>query len=345
MKWVGGITTILSLIFGLHQITQLLSEVRERQRHIAELHKAGKQQQGAADYEGAWASFEQALKTAEQGGQLAKLTGQLGKERLEQREAQEDLAMEWLENIRASQDQTFSDIADKLVPVLMRGFANSSGPRKADLLAHVGWANFLRWRESNFQFNPEQQYREALEIDSANPYAHAHWGHWRLWRRETLADAKRHFSAALASGRARDYVRKIQLAALKNFGEEGEGEFLAVVNDMRKNNEKIDSRTRSDVYSIYYFAFNRGDRLQKLLAAVPATEQLATFRALFYDMDFDESKRLSREAYLATLQEAAGQREEALRTWLALRSSLPANEAGSLVAGADAAIKRLSLRR
>src|SRR5207249_4002363 len=123
LKWVGGITAILSLLFGLHQMTQLVSNLRERQRHIAELYKVGKLQQGAADYEGARASFEQALKTAEEGEQLPKLTGQLGEERRELRKAQEDLAMEWLENVyvRLSEGQTFSNIVDKLVPILSRG--------------------------------------------------------------------------------------------------------------------------------------------------------------------------------------------------------------------------------
>ena len=75
LKWVGGITAILSLLFGLQQTIQLVSNLRERQRHIAELYKVGKLQQSTADYKGAWASFEQALKTAEAGEQLPKLTG------------------------------------------------------------------------------------------------------------------------------------------------------------------------------------------------------------------------------------------------------------------------------
>lgn len=108
MKWVGGVAAILSLIFALHQATQLVSDVREQRRQITELYNVGKLQHSAADYEGAWTSFERALKTAEAGGKLAKLTGQLSKETIALREAQEDLAMEWLENVSASRGQTFS---------------------------------------------------------------------------------------------------------------------------------------------------------------------------------------------------------------------------------------------
>jgi len=342
LKWVGGVTAILSLIFAVHQALQLASDVREQRRHITELCRVGKVQQGAADYEGAWASFEGALKTAESGGKLAKLTGQLSRETITLREAQEDLAMEWVKNIARPEGQTFSRIVDQLVAVLNRGASNATGARKADLLAHVGWANFLRWRDGNRQLNPEQQYRQALEIDSANPYAHAHWGHWMLWSRGTsLEEAKRHFSAALASGRARDYVRRIQLAALQNLGVDGEGNFLGVINEMRKNNERIDPSARNRASAIYTFSCRYGDdRFPRLLAAVPATEQLATFRALFYDEDFDKGRRQTLDACLATLTEAAGHREEALRLWVALRQHYSSPGRGQ--SDADAAIKRLS---
>jgi hypothetical protein len=350
LKVVGGIGAVLSLIFGLNQFTQLISDVRERQRQIAELAEVGKLLQDAADYDAAWTSFDQALKAAESGGKLAKLTGQLSQERLTMREAQENLAMAWLQNIRVPEGRTFSDIVDKLAPVLNRGIASSTGARKADLLAHVGWANFLRWRDGRRDLNPEPQYQQAVEIDSANPYAHVHWGHWQLWRREGLAGAKEHFSAALASGRVRDYVRKIQLSAFRNLQSDGEGELLAVVNDMRKNNEKIEAQIRHDVFSIYSFtcAYRYdASRFTKLSAALPAPEQLATFQALFYgehDADFDEGKRPGRDACLATLLEAAGQPEEALRIWQALRQKSPAKD-GGLGDRSREAIKRLSPSR
>ncbi len=354
LKWVGGVTAVLSLIFALHKFVEMVSDVRERQRQIAEFYEVGKRQQANADYAGAWNSFEEAMKAAEPGGQLAKLTAQLGEQRLQLRQAQEDLAMEWLRNIRTSQGQTFSDIVAQLAPVLERGIVSAAGPRKADLLAHVGWADFLRWREGRRDLTPEQQYRLALEIDPANPYAHAHWGHWQFWRRENIEDAKAHFSAALASGRARDYVRKMQLAAAKNLGPDGDATFLAAINDMRKNNEPIAAQTRTDLYSIYHFTCASrfdAERFEKLLTAVPAAEQIATFRALFYGLpaqagehadDFDQWKRPGRDACLAALLEAAGQPEEALQIWQQLFQTWPAEGSGSLGDRAREAIKRLS---
>jgi hypothetical protein len=160
---------VLSLVFGLFQLTQLISDVRERGRSPAELYRVGKQQQATGDHEAAWASFEQGLKAAEPGAKLAKLTGQLGKERAELRLAREDLAMQWLRNVRVhvTRGESFSRVVDKLDPVLHRGAAGSQGTRKADLLAHLGWGEFLRWREGRTELDPEPLYRQALATSAS----------------------------------------------------------------------------------------------------------------------------------------------------------------------------------
>jgi hypothetical protein len=345
MKWIGGVTAVLSLVAGLYQVTRLVGDARERERQVAEFHRMAQAQQRAGDYERAWLTIEQAAVSAEAGGLLAKLAGQLDEARRQVREAQEDLAMAWLENVRLSQGQTFSSVVDKLIPVLDRGIASASGARKADLLAHVGWAYFLKTRDGGSGLDPEQQYRQALEIDPANPYAHAYRGHWKVWRGAPPAAARQDFAAAVASGRARQHVRAIQLATLGNSrSDESALELLKVVNEMRKDGEPFGPRTRRDVYAVYAFAFGDDGLLQKVLSAVPPAEQVATFLALFGGTESDEGKRRMQHAFLAVLQEAAGQPAEALRTWQALRAELPPHAAGSLVTRADASIKRLSRR-
>jgi hypothetical protein len=94
--------------------------------------------------------------------------------------------MVWLRNIILAEGQKFSDIVEKLVPVLARGVSSASGVRKADLLAHIGWAYFLKARNGPGNMDPEQQYRLALEIDPSSPYAHVHWGHWIIWKKGNL---------------------------------------------------------------------------------------------------------------------------------------------------------------
>jgi hypothetical protein len=272
--------------------------------------------------------------------------GRLDEVRQRVRLRQEDLAMAWLRDSRPGPGRAFSDIVNPVLPVLERGLLTTTGERKADLLAHLGWADFLRFRDDGVPRNPEPRYREALQLDPGNPYAHANLGHWILWRNGTLEAARKEFSAALESGRAHDYVRRMQIAALQNARTpDAEGEILRVVNGMRKNKESIDERTRASVFSMYVSAFTRDEATtQKLLTALPPSDQLETFQALFYDQDFDQAKRPSREVCHARLQEAAGRPDDALRTLQAVRSEFAPNASGSLPRTVDASIARLSRR-
>jgi len=350
MKWVGWATAGISFIVALQQVIQLVSDGRERTRQIVELERTAGLQQEARNYKGAWASVERALEVAEPGGQLAKLTGQLGDERRRLREAQERLAMEWLENLRVNSEagETFSDLVGPLDPVLARGIANGSGAHKADLLAHVGWANFLKWREGDRRLNPDEQYGQALAVDAGNPYGQAYRAHWMLWtRREAaLPDAKTHFEAALASGRVTPHVRGIQLSALRNLGSDGEAEFVAAVNDMRVKSETIDSQTRSDLYVIYSQACGLrydAERFARFAAAVPVADQLVTFRAVFFgaDQTGSDDRRAGAEACLAHLLEAAGQPDQALPVWTTLAEKFPPRDGNRLGDRARDAIARL----
>lgn len=56
------------------------------------------------------------------------------------------------------------------------GANTSSGARKADLLAHLGWAYFLKQRDGDDSLRPETEYKEALTADADNPYANVFWG-------------------------------------------------------------------------------------------------------------------------------------------------------------------------
>ncbi len=85
--------------------------------------------------------------------------------------------------------------------------------------------------------------------------------------------------------------------------------------------------------------------MKQLLDAAPAEEQVATFRALFYDPSRTTGAgepRTSLDACLATLLEAAGDRDEALKTWRALNKTVATHDVNGLAARSDAAIRRLS---
>jgi hypothetical protein len=330
MKWVGYTTAILSLIAGLLQIGKMVSGRLEAGRKIDALLLSEEVELKGQDYWSAWRSLEQA--------------SQIDPDSAKVHAAQEALAMEWLENIRVREDEKFSDIAEKLEPVLTRAATSEkSASRQADLLAHVGWSYFLRSREGRGGLDPAGPYAEAAQKDANNPYAQAMWGHWILWNRGDLTDAERHFTLALASHRQRDYVRQLQLSALMNVhNDQDDEEVVRVANAMRMGQEPVNQDMRSRIFSLYYARLLPPNAsTAAFINAVAPPDHLATFQWLFEKDNFDESGTNLRSYYLCALQEAAGRREDALAGYKLLKGKI-AGRSGSLLDAADAGIKRLS---
>jgi tetratricopeptide (TPR) repeat protein len=308
LKWVGVVTLLLSVLLLMNQASKVFAEIRDRQRQVGELQAMADRQQRAGEFQDAWASLERAAATVDQGSYLAKLASRPEVERQAVRSAREDLAMAWVERASAAGGARFSDTVDPLIPTLTRGADTAAGRRKADLLAHVGWAQFLKSRDGGAEsVDPEPFYRQALEADPSNPYAHAHLGHWLAWKRQPIDDATAHFDAALASGRVRPYVRGVQLAALQ-LARTGTSQaaYLAAVADMVRNQEPVEPAVRNAVFALYARACDDPERLDRLTAAVAPAAQIAVIRALFFDVDFDPAREPLRDACLARLQGAGG---------------------------------------
>lgn len=325
LKWVGGITAVLSLIFGVAQLWNGVFGVTSKRRHVRELLATGRVQLEQRDYPAAWVSDSQAASLARDDDAV--------------RRAQEGVAMAWLEESRLAEGETFSGLANHLAPVLQRGLLDAQGQRRADLLAHLGWAEFLRWRDGVGSRTPDTLYRRALAVDPRNVYAHAMLGHWILWRHDALEDARAHFAIALAQGRVHPYVRTVQLAALENSHDQAAGEELVrVANDMRVAGEPRGERVRRALSSVYFFRSSSDTAaLHRLVTAVPAPDHLATFQWLFGEAG---GENLHHRYMLGLLQEAAGERPNALHTMRSLRQ-VPSLAYG-LRAGVAAAIQRLT---
>ncbi len=202
-KWIAYATAILSLIAGIRQTGKMISERFENQRRIDALLATERLQLEGKDYGAAWSSLEQAAQVDTQSTAI--------------HSAQEALAIEWLDNVRSSERERLSGIAQKVEPVLARGAASAKDQqRQSDLLAHIGWTYFLRIRDGQRDLDPAGPYAKAVAADANNPYAQAMWGHWILWNGCKPGEAESHFASALASNREKDLVRRMQLSALLN---------------------------------------------------------------------------------------------------------------------------------
>ena len=332
LKWIGGATAVISLLLALNQITGVLQNFRIHHKEFAEVMKAGGQQQDRGDYPAAFESFKRAteLDPIDRGAQ--------------KREAQ--AAMLWLENAH-SKDKSFTELANQLVPVLDKALSDAKGPAAADLLAHIGWANFLRYRENPADRDlVARSYHDALRIDPKNPYAHAMAGHWILWNNGKVEDANLEFSAALASGREHAFVRDLQLAAFNNeLSETNDAQLLCIVNEMRVNQEPIKTVYRNNTYN-RVFNYRTGDP-EGLTAVLTGSglkpeETLATYDWLISPIADDQDVRLVRKFMVAFLAEMAGNKTEALSTYQSLQVDLRGKPTYSLTGEVSKAIKRLS---
>ena len=322
----------------------------ETSRKIDALMAAASLELQLHDYPSAWRSLEQASQADPNSARV--------------RGAQEDAAMTWLENIHARGNESFSDIVKRLEPTLTRGVAAAQSlSRQADLMAHIGWSQFLRFRDGSSQLDPTKAYAAAVKIDANNPYAQAMWGFWVLWKLSpelpvttilgTIGDAGQHFSLALTTGRQRAYVRNLQLAALMNATETSganpipssnyaliDSETIRVTNAMRKEQGVVDPDNQRRIFGIYYSNMLHPDE-PRFLRVVPPVEHLATFHWLFDGMEVDESKRGFQPYCLSALQEAAGQFEDALAGYRLIRRQM-AGQSGPLLDGVESGIRRLT---
>lgn len=327
---MGAVTAIISLLLALNQVTGLVQEFRIHHNDFSETMKVGDQQLQRGDYPASFETFKHAV-------ELDPIDREA-----QNREAQ--AAMLWLENAHAG-DRGFTAIVKELSPTLEHALSRSKGTRAADLMAHIGWANFLRYRESHQDLAIEQSYEQALRIDSGNVYAHAMWGHWILWQHGNLQSAMQHFAAALASGRVRPYVRNLEISALVNLHQpETRAELFRLANDMRRGSEPIpeEDRRRAFQETIGY-SFDLWDEIAPILKTVGQEDAAATFDWLSIGDNSGEPFRTQRREFIsALLAEIAGKQSEALSKYRSLKIEAQKNDVGKIVSAVDESVKRLS---
>jgi hypothetical protein len=346
MKWVGIITALISFGTAVYALVHSASELRDHKRVFQEQLKSGQMQEASGDFANAWDSLTHAEATVADEGIFAKLMGGLSAEQREVRAAEQDLAMEWLRSSRVPEGSQFSTIADKLVSVLTVGVSSSTGARKADLLAHLGWAYFLKSRDGDGGLRPDAEYKEAVASDDKNPYANVFWGHWILWNHGALKEAKERFALALSSGRAKPEVRHFELSALANVrSNDTDAEWLRVISDMLAAQEMIDASVRSEVCNRYTQAMGDPELLKAINTAVTPTRQVQLLHALLQSDVLSQAQKTTLEVALAESLESAGRPQEALEAWKTLEAELRSQPHSIWSVRVTTAVRRLSQKR
>jgi hypothetical protein len=290
---------------------------KARVAEASELMASGRLQEKAGDYEHAWDNFQKAAKLTAEDGVIARfIFGRLTKQEADAHDALEELAEKWVRDARASDEQGLADIGDKAIKMLSADVTGATGEHKADLLAHIGYAYFLKDRNGEEgALQPVTFYREAVAADPNNPYANAFWGHLILFNHGSFAEAKQHFADALASNREHEVVRHFELAGFANEqSDEAEAAWLQVVNEMHKAGEPVSAHDAQELASRYYLASSNENERKALYAAVPPAEQAELARWLLQSGSV-KSNELPVKVMLAYSLEAAGSKAEALAAW------------------------------
>lgn len=259
-------------------------------------------------------------------------------------------AMQWTEDFHVTDSEGKSpaeeaaSALDEILPILDSGLSHAKGSQTADVQAHIGWAHWLNEHIANREFGPapEQNFRAALAADPSNVYANAMLGNWMLQKRASFTEAIQHLDIAVATGKARPFVRQLQLGGLIYLDEPGARvELIKVANQMRTSNEPIDAGTKRRIRSFCFDAVRDRAELVESLSAVPLDETWQTYLWLDDDAEGGRTQTWAHDFIHANVLELQGNRQEALDTYRQLDRKLK-NESGSMKNSVEAAIGRLS---
>ncbi len=260
------------------------------------------------------------------------------------REAQEDVAMDWIRNVRVqSGTSSFGEAIEPGLAVVDTALPSATGARRADLLAHSGWASFLMWRDGNRQLDPAAWYRDALSLDPGNPYANAMLAHWILFREDDIPRAVTLFDTALRSGRAVEAVRILQWGAYGNTSTpEADAQRVRLADAMRRDGQRLSGEQAQALSGLYYVVTptSREKDRQVVLEALPPDDHISTLGWAFEEFANDESRRPTIRFFVALLHASAGRTDQAAGDLRTLDEELAENP-GSLRDAVQAALERL----
>lgn len=340
MGWIGRITALIGLFASVAGgITWFINHHRQQTERQAKMALA-QAQADQGDYQASIQSYGDILKADPQ--YRPALDRQL------------NTAMLWVENFQVS-GATYQDAAkqaapalDQIMVILDSGLARAKGPQGADVRAHIGWTHWLNQHiaERELSPSPEQDFRSALASDPSNVYANGMLGNWMLQNREDFTEAIQHLNTAVSTGKARPFVRTLQLGGLIYLDEKGaRAELVKAANDMRKSGEPLDEDNKRRILSFCFDpVVTHNGELVESLSAVPPDEVWQTYLWLDHkpvDAEDAQARATAHDFIQANLLEVSGKRQEALEKYRLLQQQLK-NRPGTMKTSVDAAIARLS---
>ena len=199
LAWIGVVTAVIGLITGLSGIVGPMKGWWKQGRQSHAMLATAQRQSQLGEYSAALDTLGEILKGNPADNQAI--------------HTRLDVAMAWIEDIRTPRHDVDAVapqarvIFDRLTPILEGGLGTAKDYRAADVVAHLGWLNLLRWRIAGQSGIIESHLREALQMDPQNVFANAMFGEWVLLTHGDVKEAKTHFDTALKTGKSKTFVR------------------------------------------------------------------------------------------------------------------------------------------
>jgi hypothetical protein len=236
--------------------------------------------------------------------------------------------------------KTFSQVVDPLKSALVERLAGTQGREKADIHAHIGWANFLRYRDGYPDMDIAKEFDAAIGEDPDNLYGHVMRGFWILWNGGPIDKARGDFEIALRSTTDPAFSDNMIMASLLNITTD---DFMAgaieYADTIRRAGRDIDNHAKRTLIGYYYFCLHDTKLLTTIGKALPAAEQMFVLAWLKDSNISADNKRIA-TYFMAYFAEKDGKREEALHLYGDLVSTSP-GKSERITGLAEAAVKRL----
>ncbi|HEY4264789.1 MAG TPA: hypothetical protein VGM72_05685 [Micropepsaceae bacterium] len=340
-RWAKSITAVVAVL-GVVSATigyinnganffSHVTEYFQGQSEVRTLTQTADERLAHKDYEAAWTANAKARQIAPRNAEASA--------------QQARVAMRWLEDVHtgsANGPRTFSSIVDPLKAALIEHLPGTEDAEKADLEAHIGWANFLRSRDGNPETDITEEFNAAIADDSANMYGHVMRGFWILWKGGPVDKARPDLDVALASFSDPAFSDSMIMAGLTN---NTSSPFIAgaieYADKIRVAGRNIDDHTKGTLLWYYSVSLHDTELMARISMTLPADKQIVFLDWLKQGDISDNYKR--GVAYLtAHFTEAQGKKDEALGLYKDLVGPKP--DANEITGLAQAGVARLQKR-
>lgn len=330
LKWIGGIVTTISLVVGVITLSRFYLDWKERHDAVSEIVETAGWLIRSDNYLQAWDMYAKAA--------------ELNPSSVEVRDGRFRLSLLWIRDFSIETerlDQTLTSITE----TLYRGLPGADADRSAEILAHIGYIQVLRHINRLPVFTDvESLFEQALEASPENVYANAMYARWLMLEKpmtvERLDLAERYYGNALASGRERAYVRRLQFVGITgySYGYSDDIERNALVKligisiDMRVNSEGYPNRDSLRKILDGYGLMGKAEHVEALIAALPAEPHLETYKWLLEADDDSRDIMQQQSLYVrARLNEELGDKDAALALYRTLLGTDTSYEIARLV--------------